>query len=71
MSNVTRYVRNPDSRLVGEVVSGGRRNWVLVDKKIQPDRITGGGDDLPRSWSTLLDHAEPGSVMDKQPPIVV
>lgn len=49
MSNVTRYVRNPDSRLAGEVVSGGRRNWVLVDKKIQPDRITGGGDDLPRS----------------------
>lgn len=55
MSNVTRYVRNPDSRLVGEVVSGGRRNWVLVDKKIQPDRITGGGDDLARSWSTLLE----------------
>lgn len=48
----------------------GRRNWVLVDKKIQPDRITGGGDDLPRSSSTLLDHAEPGSMMDKQPPIV-
>ena len=53
-------MRDPDSALVGEVVSGAEELG-LGNKKIQPGRITGSGDDLPMFGGTLMDKARPGS----------